>query len=229
MINTVYSHSEYFDVLEIFLDQWQTYYGEDILILADKKYKDKKTILYNDKLSYSEKLLSCIDAIDNEIIFFQHEDMFLYDYPNINLLNSYRDILLSQEKDFIRLIKSPGNYDFANSKIKKTLFDIPKEASYIFTAQPTIWKKKSLQKFLHNSGKLNIWQLEENSSFINENVKLSGLYHFNNESKRGGHYDSDVWPYTASSTIQGKWNFIEYKKELTKIQKILDSKRNFLQ
>jgi hypothetical protein len=225
MINIVYSHSEYFDVLEIFLDQWNQFYGSEILICADKKYKNEKTILYNNELSYSEKLLNCINQIKENIIFFHHEDMLIYDKPNINLLNEYQNILINSKKDFIRLTRAPGNCIFSQSSERKTLFNISEKSEYVFCIQPSIWKRESLQKFLDSSGKLNIWQLEERSSIINEKVKISGLCHFNDEPKRGGHYDSNVWPYIASATIKGKWNFTEYENELNKIKKILNNKR----
>jgi len=226
MINAVYSHSEYFDVLDIFLDQWNKFYNKEIIIFANQKYNNEKTIIYNDKLSYSEKLLYCINQIKENNIFFHHEDMLIYDNPNINLLNEYEKILTKTEKDFIRLTRAPGNCAFSESKLSKTLFNILENSEYVFSVQPSIWKKKSLEKFLNEAGKLNIWELEESSQFINKKVKISGLCHFDNEPKRGGHHDSNVWPYIASATIKGKWNFAEYENELNKIEKIKQNARS---
>lgn len=226
MLNLVYSHSEYFDVLEIFLEQWDSLFNQNIIICADKHYKERKTIIYDDKLSYSEKLFFCINSINSETIFFHHEDMFLYSTPNISLLNKYEEILLNSPKDFVRLTKAPGHCAFASSNLHENLFNIPEDCEYIFSVQPSIWKTRSMKKFLSSAEKLNLWQLEENSPTINKSVNLSGLCHFNKEPKRGNHYDSSVWPYIASATIKGKWNFSEYEIELNKIKKISKNKRN---
>ena len=47
--NTVYSHSAYFDVLEVFLEQWNLFYGEEIIVFSDKEYKDYKTVIYDEE------------------------------------------------------------------------------------------------------------------------------------------------------------------------------------
>ena len=36
-------------------------------------------ILYDDSLRYQDRVLSCLKKVKEEIIFFHHEDMFLYD------------------------------------------------------------------------------------------------------------------------------------------------------
>ena len=222
--NTVYSHSSYFDVLEIFLDRWNLFYGEDITIFADKKYKDYNTIIYDDNLSYTERFIQCLENTDCDILLYQHEDMFLYKEPNSKKLKDYEKILTDSDNSFIRLTKA-GACNFSKSHLCETLLNISKDSKNFFAVQSALWKKVDLIKFLKEAGSLNIWDLEWTSPQINTKASLFGLSHFDNEPPRGGHFDSNVWPYIATAINKGKWNFKEYKKEFSEINKVLINKR----
>ena len=51
-------------------------------------------------------------------------------------------------------------------------------------------------------------------------LKINGLYCYYNEPKRGSnHHDSSVFPYIATAIVKGKWNCLEYRKELEPIFK----------
>lgn len=227
--NTVYSHSDYFDVLEIFLEQWSLFYGEEIIVFSDKEYKDYKTVIYDGQLSYTERLIQCLENTEGEVLLYQHEDMFLYDYPNLEKLNDYEKILNESDESFIRLTKA-GSCKFSQSHLNKTLLNISEDSENFFAVQSTLWKKDDLIKFLKEAGSpyntgLNIWDLEATSPATNSRACLSGLCHFDNEAPRGGHYDSNMWPYIATAINKGEWNFAEYEKELSKIDKVLNNKR----
>jgi hypothetical protein len=222
--NTVYSHSTYFDVLEIFLERWHLFYDEEITIFADKRYKDYNTITYDDKLDYTDRIIQCLENTDCDIFLYQHEDMFLYGTPNSNKLNDYAKILMDTDNSFIRLTKA-GACKFSESHLNKTLLNISQDSENFFAVQSTLWKKNDLIKFLKAAGSLSIWDLERNSPTINIKLSLSGLSHFDNEASRGGHFDSNIWPYIATAINKGKWNFEEYAKEFSQIGKVLKNKR----
>ena len=220
----VYSHSDYFDVLEIFLEQQKKFGIDNIQIFSNKKYNDLNDhVIYEDSLSYSEKLEQCLLQIDDEYVLYQHEDMFLYSEPNLDKLDEYINILSNTEYSFIRLIKT-GDCNLRASKNSETLHDISIGSTDFFAVQPTIWKRKDFIGFLQESGKVSIWQLEGNSGAINYSFK--GACHYDNEKPRGGHFDSNVWPYVATAIVKGAWNFKEYKEELSRIEKILTSERD---
>ena len=145
--NTVYSHSDYFDVLEIFLEQWNLFYGEEIIVFSDKEYKDYKTVIYDGELSYTDRLIQCLENTEGEVLLYQHEDMFLYDYPNLEKLNDYEKILNESSESFIRLTKA-GSYKFSQSDLNKTLLNISEDSENFFAVQSTLWKKDDLIKFL---------------------------------------------------------------------------------
>lgn len=221
--NIVYSHSDYFDVLEIFLEQQKKFGIDNVQIFSNKKYNDlNEHVIYEDSLTYSEKLEQCLLQINDEYVLYQHEDMFLYSKPNLEKLDEYVKVLSGTDYSFVRLIKT-GTCFLNPSTSSETLHDISIGSPDFFAVQPTIWKRKDFIKFLQESGKVSIWELEGNSGKINYTVK--GALHYDNENSRGGHFDSNVWPYVATAIVKGAWNFKEYKKELSEVKKILTSKR----
>ena len=55
--NIVYSHSDYFDVLEIFLETQKRFAIDNIVIFSDKEFnKTNPHVLYDPSKSYSERL-----------------------------------------------------------------------------------------------------------------------------------------------------------------------------
>jgi hypothetical protein len=226
--NIVYSNSDYFDVLEIFLDEQKKYNinVDDIIIFSDKQYLNYNCIIYDNNQSYAERLIYCLSNIKDEIILYQHEDMFLYSHPNINKLNNYLNFLQENKYSFIRLCRT-GSCILNKTSIN-SLFEIDKSSNDFFAVQPTLWKVKDFIKFLSNSKDSSIWELELKSSKIAHASNIDGLMHFNNEPPRGGHFDSYVWPYIATAIVKGKWNFIQYSNELNKISKVIKSNRQKL-
>lgn len=220
--NIVYSHSEYFDILDIFLEQQKKFGIENILVFSDKKFNDKNEHFFYDKNdTYTERLINCLKKVKEDVVLFQHEDMFLYKEPDIDILNRYVDYLRGSEYSFLRLCKT-GNCKLSSANIN--LYEIDPKSPDFFAVQPTLWKTKDFISFLSDSGPKNIWDLELTSSKIKHNIK--GLMHYANESPRGGHFDSSVWPYIATAIIKGNWNFREYNTELSDIAKIDQSKRD---
>ena len=220
--NIVYSHSEYFDVLDIFLEQQKKFGIEKILIFSDKKFNNENEhFIYDKNHTYTERLINCLDKVKEDVVLYQHEDMFLYKEPNISTLKKYMDYLSNSKYSFIRLSRT-GNCDLKNCA--ENLYEINPSSPDFFAVQPTIWKRKDFISFLSDAGPKNIWDLELTSSKIKHNIK--GLMHYANESPRGGHFDSSIWPYIATAIIKGDWNFREYNKELSDIAKINQTKRD---
>jgi hypothetical protein len=88
--------------------------------------------------------------------------------------------------------------------------------------QATLWRKESLITILNdaynNFKNDSIWESESRLNTISQKNKINGVFVYNNEKKRGlNHWDSKYFPYIATAIIKGKWNFVEYKKELLTI------------
>ena len=138
--NIVYSHSEYFDVLDIFLEQQKKFGIEKILIFSDKKFNNENEhFIYDKNDTYAERLINCLDKVKEDVILYQHEDMFLYKDPNISTFKKYIDYLSNSKYSFIRLSRT-GNCDLKN--YAKNLYEINPSSPDFFAVQPTIWKNK---------------------------------------------------------------------------------------
>jgi len=219
----VYSHSDYFDVLEIFLEQQKKFGIEDIIIFSNTEFNEENDhCIYKEDQSYSEKLKSCLGQIEDDYILYQHEDMFLYDSCDTEKIQGYLDFLKDSDYSFLRLSKT-GNCILSKASVDYPLYEISSSSQDFFAVQPTIWKRVDFIKFLENCGNLSIWDLERQAGTIAHGTK--GLMHFNNEKPRGGHFNSDVWPYVATAIVKGKWNFFEYYFELNNVEKVRNSER----
>lgn len=215
-------------MLDVFLEQ-QTKFGvNNYTIFSDIPFNNSNDyIFYKNESSYSKRLQECLNQIDSDMVLYQHEDMFLYDLPNISKINKYANFLKESSYSFIRLSKT-GDCILNKNKQIESLFEIHQNSPDFFAVQPTIWKTKDFIKFLSFGSDMSIWDLEINSSSLSLKSNISGLLHFENEEKRGGHYDSSIWPYVATAIVKGKWNQIEYREEISKIDKIKNSKRQFI-
>ena len=219
--NIVYSHSECFDVLDIFLEQQKKFGIKNISVFSDKKFNDENEhFIYNENDIYSERLKKSLEKVKEDIILYQHEDMFLYKKPDISTLKKYIHYLSNSDYSFIRLSRTG---DCSLKSIDHNLHEVESSSTDFFAVQPTLWKRKDFIYFLKCAGLKNIWDLELSSNKIKHNIK--GLMHYGDEPARGGHFDCNFWPYVATAIVKGNWNFREYNIELSEISKVNKSKR----
>ena len=218
----VYSHSSYSDV-------WIPFFAQSKLFLNDYKKviftdevpseipTDWDYVTYSNEMSYSERMAHCLSKIETDLFFYHHEDMFLYEQPDLKLLSQYEELVLNSDIDFIRLLRSVDNPMF-NYKNYKSLYPIPNYSSYYFTVQPTICKTSKMLNVFQQTHIDHLREFETKVQDVCRENNIKGLFHYNNENKRGlSHYDSSVYPYIATAVVKGKWNFREYKKELLDI------------
>ncbi len=168
-------------------------------------------LTYDEKLSYTERLALVLPQISEKIVLYMHEDMILYDQPKEDELNSLETYLLATTTDFVRLISNnPLGF-----RMGKNLLSIA--GDYYFAIQPTLWKKDKLVEFVGDL-KLGIWELEMVAQQRCRDIAYGVVYRFGVEQLRGmSHYDSWIFPYTATAIVKGKWNTMEYAKELKQL------------
>ena len=216
----LYTHSDYSWVWKYWHQQTDKFlndFEKICLVNSNSSFrKDYLTIKYDDKLFYKNRILSCLNEIDDEeIVLFCHEDMFLYMKPNFETLNQYINLIENDKCSLIKLIRAFEGLEKSN--LHQKLFKNPN--NQLFSIQPTLLKIKTLKYIYKTVPGNNIWEFEANTS--NEYLKnLISLCSFdiNIDKKRGKfHYDSSVYPYICTAVIKGKWNFKEYKKELFEI------------
>lgn len=230
MINTafiMYSHSSYSDVWPLFFGQVEKYlinfFKQNIQKyvfinqFSEQIPSSYKQIIYDDKLTYSERMFECLQHVEENYIFFQHEDMILYDQPDLEKIKQIPQILENSEQSFVKLIKGGVAWDIS------TQFDwlkfIPSNSEYVFSVQPSIWKKEPLLNIYKNFLNCDIWSLEIKSQKWCRDNNITGYYTFTDlEEQRGQlHWDSKIYPYIATAIVKKRWNYSEYKKELDKL------------
>ena len=216
----VYTHSDYSWVWKYWHQQTdkflQNFDKICILNLNSSFREDYLVIKYNDELTYKNRVLSCLNDIDdNEIVLFCHEDMFLYKKPNFEIIDEYINLVKNDNCELVKLIRAFENLDKSN--LHKKLFKNPDKQ--LFSIQPTIIKVKTLKHIYKTVPGDNIWEFEANTSkkYLKDLISLCS-FDPDVDKKRGKfHYDSSVYPYICTAVIKGKWNFKEYKKELFEI------------
>ena len=216
----VYTHSDYSWVWKYWHQQTDKFlqnFDKVCISNSNSSFRDDYLVVkYNDELTYKNRILSCLNDIDdNEIVLFCHEDMFLYKKPNFEIIDEYINLVKNDNCELIKLIRAFENLDKSN--LHKKLFKNPDKQ--LFSIQPTIIKIKTLKHIYKTVPGDNIWEFEANTSkkYLKDLISLCS-FDPDVDKKRGKfHYDSSVYPYICTAVIKGKWNFKEYKKELFEI------------
>lgn len=218
----MYSHTDVKDVWKPFFGQtakWMNDYKKVIMVNKkdDEIPSDYSIITYDDTKIYRHRLIECLEQIEDELIMFHHEDMFLYDKPNLEKIEEYCDFLMKSNKSFIKMIKG-GYEDGVLESGFDSLKHIDKSFRYIFAIQPTIWKTKDFLKLVSNSEGDSIWQFENAAQGVCRRLNIMG-YYVDDKGKRRGrlHWDSKTYPYVATAVVKGCWNVREYPHELQSI------------
>lgn len=219
----VYTHSDVKDI-------WAPFFGQTERYLPDfEKYifvdGDDPTIpdnygkvFYDDSLGYRARLIHCLQNIDKEFVIYNHEDMFLYDYPDIEKLLAYKE-KLNDTYCFVRLMKGGKGEGISDTDYPE-LGKMDNSFEYIFAIQPSIWKREKLIEVLQNTGGSTIWQFEAQAQKVCRDRGILGYYINNNGRKRGrSHWDCKTYPYIATAISKGLWNTREYSEELGEISK----------
>jgi hypothetical protein len=216
----LYTHSDYSWVWKFWHQQTDKFLKDfEKICMIDSKSSFRSDYLclkYDDRKDYKNRIISCLETLnDNDIVLFCHEDMFLYEQPNYNLLKDFTKLISNNQCHSIKLIRAFENLD--KSKIHDKLLFNPKDQ--LFSIQPTLLKIKTLKHIYKSVPGNNIWKFESNTN--NQYLKnFVSLCYFDNKKdiKRGKyHYDSSIFPYICTAVVKGKWNYKEYKKELFEI------------
>ena len=216
----VYTHSDYSWVWKYWHQQTDKFlqnFDKICMSNSNSSFRDDYFVIkYDDKLTYKNRVLSCLNDIDdNEIVLFCHEDMFLYKKPNFEIIDEYINLVKNDNCELVKLIRAFENLNKSN--LHKKLFKNPDKQ--LFSIQPTIIKIKTLKHIYKTVPGENIWEFEANTSkkYLKDLISLCS-FDPDVDKKRGKfHYDSSVYPYICTAVIKGKWNFKEYKKELFEI------------
>ena len=235
-----YSHSEYSDVWGMFFGQLNKYLPDvKKYLFTDKVNKtipdNINVITYDNSLSYSYRVAHCLEQIDEKICLFHHEDMVLYDTPNLENLNKiYHFLLESHDVGYVKLLKGGlfNNTQLENTPLPQLYYLNKNDYMLTFAIQPTLWKVNNLLNIYKNSPLTNmtgiaaIGNFELQASNYLNSIDTIGFFWYDNEDKRGTHhYNSSVYPH-GNFISKGKWVYSEYNNELTKLHKEYNIDKN---
>jgi hypothetical protein len=207
----LYTHTDYKDVWPPFFGQVKKFLPEAKLhVLVNKSDSDIpsdcKVIIYDETKNYTERLKEGLNNLTCDDFLFIHEDMYLYDKPNVSIIEKYMGYIQSKKIDSVKLIYVAGN-DTKSSLDESLILNQYSK----FSIQPTLISKETLMNKLNSLKSLSIYELENSI----QNSGNDFMCKIGGELKRGsGHYDSLVFPYIATAIVRGKWNYLEYKNEL---------------
>lgn len=222
--HVLYTHSDYSDI-------WPLYFGQQFkffngfsrnYVFVDQHREDLPhnyvQILYDDSLPYVDRLRDCLTRVREEFIFFDHEDMVLYDFPEMGPLLDYVNVVQTPSQsgglDFIRLIRG-GRYLAVRHRGARHLKRLLPASPWIFSIQPSFWKKSRLMALLQEHEKQHIWEFEAAAQASCRRLKIKGGFSSARGRKRGQmHWDSPIYPFIATAIVKGRWNISEYPKEL---------------
>ncbi|MFM7468096.1 MAG: hypothetical protein ACKO37_01150 [Vampirovibrionales bacterium] len=231
--HVMYTHTDYSDV-------WPAYFGQTERFAQCLKHhmicvnqQDSRIpsaytpLLYDDTKAYPTRLMECLSTLPSEaIILFTHEDMFLYDFPDVAKLEVYLQAMHREEGwwmtkrplfDYIKLIKG-GDCISTPMPFESTLHKLSLNSAWMFSIQPTFWRVGSFLKLLQHHATDTIWTFEEKAQVTCRKLRLQGGYAHDQGVQRGiHHWDNAIYPYIATAIVKGKWNTLEYRETLIPI------------
>jgi hypothetical protein len=208
MINIVYTNEKCKDVYDVFKKQHDLFCDLPLFVISDYcgDYQ------YSNEEPYFKHWLDALKLIEDDYFIYNQEDFILYDKVKTNILFEIRDFLrLNPQYSFVRLIKSGQN--LSTNEIKKNLYLVGDESFPQYSMQATIWNKESFITLYENTQQEKWFECQSYEDSC-KTLKIKGLYYYSNEPKRGGHFDSSIYPYIATAVVKGKWNLSEYSNEL---------------
>ena len=115
----LYTHSDYNWVWKYWHQQTDRYLKnlpKICLLNTNSKFRDDYLVIkYDDRNTYKNRILSCINSLnDEETVLFAHEDMFLYDKPKFEILDQFCKLIKNDNCDVIKLIRAFDNLDKSN-------------------------------------------------------------------------------------------------------------------
>ena len=216
--NVLYSHTDYDDVWPAFFGQQEKFlgpFGENYIFLnklSDKVPSHWTQVIYPDTASYTERLSHCLKQIDCQVIFFQHEDMFLYGTPNVSALKNILKLLTTANSplDYVRLVRGgryvgtaiPKNWKFSR---------MYRLSPWLLSVQPSFWRREAMLELVTEMAGKNIWEFESAGQKVFRRQGIRGATINQKGIRRGKyHWDNAIYPFVATAIVKGQWNTSEY-------------------
>lgn len=180
----IYSHSSFFDVLQVQVDYLAKLFHETdqpVYLFTDKPY-DKETNLkfttieYSEKIPYTKRLLHCIGKVNRPYIIISQENDILLKYDAASIKNVV-DTMIANDVDSVDLLSHRVECK-DTIPVSDTLSITPiAGAIYPYSVQPRLWKRESAIKLFSSIPGKNYKGSEQHNvqAYIKENQKTYGI------------------------------------------------------
>jgi hypothetical protein len=235
MAHLCYTHSSYLDGWKLTSREQRKHLGlfsREYLAIESGPAGDALTaghgiekIFYDEARSYTDRLLQVLKHIEDEYVFFTHEDMPLLGTPVTNALFEAKLLLDKRpEHAVVRMIRVGRGIQLNLDRPSRLPYFSPIHfwSRWKFSIQPSLWKKALLIALLEECQGLNVWEFEVRGQREFRKIGLVGFQPITSGGRRGRHhFDSALYPYVATAIVKGKWNLEEYP-ELEEMLQSLD-------
>jgi hypothetical protein len=152
------------------------------------------------RLSWSDCLIRCLDKIESKYILYLQEDYFLNTPVDTEMLDRFLTIMKEEDYSHIRIMELGGSEPYEKETKYPLLWKLPQKANYRIGLQAGLWKTERLRFYLQpgESG----WQFERAGTLrakkVEDSFYCQNMDYFN----RQGKY---IFPYKATGIVKGKW------------------------
>jgi hypothetical protein len=220
--NIVYTHSDCKDVWPVFFRQLEKHTGPfksnyvfiNQISAGIPNYFEQ--IVYDDNLTYTDRLIHCLNQVSEDVFLLQHEDMILYDTPDVTkLINLIEELQNDNSRFDVAKLVSGGRFIHIPISGHSGFRRIWRHSPWTFSIQPSLWKKSSFQNLLNQHRGQSIWEFEVNAQKTVRELRLKILSPKRYRPKRGRHHwDNPFYPVISTAISKGKWSTSEYGLEL---------------
>ena len=225
------SYSPNIACLKLFFRCMEKYVGygyfSNIYLFIDKSSYEPPEyvtpIYYDVNDNFRDQMVFCLSHVKDKVLLYSNEDYLFYDFANLKLADSLVNTLVDSDLSFVKFCHTDLEI---YQEYKPKLFLIDKSCENTFSQTLTFWKTEDLLKIHQNCPPSEIGakgdtfgHLEVAAKQVCRNLNIKGACYYNNEEKRGlCHFDTEVFPHTASALLRGGvWNTSEYANELKKV------------
>jgi hypothetical protein len=217
----LHTHSDYQDIWEVVFKRLERY-GPNykLYVLTNKEISfisKEQTILYNDIIPFSQRILLLHNLPYNYILFIRDSDILVKPTDNVKL----KDVEETIEKfniDSVRLNNSGVDDNDLYNLLENDCYFINNNCPYLFSLYPTIWKKQSLLQLMNEFKNYKYYDLECNE-INNYCKKFNNCFLYNNESKIRQHNERYAHIIKFVHILQhGKWTYVHDPEYVMKIQ-----------
>jgi hypothetical protein len=187
------------------------------LLNVETSVEADRVIQYDEATPYYQHWTDGLEHLQENYFIYLQEDMPLFGDADAERIQACLKFLQqSTEHSFVRLIRA-GKDTSTEVSMGEDLYPLKSGSPSIFAMQPTIWRKEDFLQ-LYASARPKHWADEQVLNEEASKLKMKGVFLYQGEPKRGkNHYDSSAFPYVATALNTGKWNFVEYRQELSKL------------